>query len=286
MQTSLTAFNRFHWRSGGGRNYVLNLSVSEADEESLVLEVKAAAGGLTKCTRHAIALLTPATDVPATSVDGSSFAFSSGALFEGSSPRCSQRCVSSVGGSDSLVLADVKSSGCDEVALTLAQESLVLSGRAGDNCSELRVALEGVQGGALSLMAEQGPVRAAFKARHLLRLAALCGEASSLLLQLGLDTPLSATFKLQGGGVVQVFTAPVADDEEADREGDGGVKVAKAQAKGAKKEAKRTRAAGSGGEGSEVAGHGSWRGGCDEGDEGAVAYERGASEDEGDGGKW
>lgn len=48
---------------------------------------------------------------------------------------------------------------------------------------------------------------------HLQCLAHLCGDSVCVLLQMGEEAPLSATFQLVGGGACQIFIAPCLEDE-------------------------------------------------------------------------
>ncbi|GIL44510.1 hypothetical protein Vafri_1961 [Volvox africanus] len=112
------------------------------------------------------------------------------------------------------ILSDVKSSGCEEVTLTLSSSNLQLSGKASDNCSRLQVSLRGCTGtGALYLHAPDSTISAHFKARHLQRLSHLCGNSTRVLLQVGEEAPLSAAFELRGGGTCQIFIAPCLEEE-------------------------------------------------------------------------
>ncbi|GIL75829.1 hypothetical protein Vretifemale_5546, partial [Volvox reticuliferus] len=122
-----------------GQSFVLHLTVASSDPDHLILEGEMTAGtgprvaGVVKSTRQDLALLTPTFDASTCFVDGNSFTFTGEALFE--SP-------------DLLVeiLSDVKSSGCEEVTLTLSSLCLQLSGKASDNCSRLQVSLRGCTG--------------------------------------------------------------------------------------------------------------------------------------------
>ncbi|GLI65525.1 hypothetical protein VaNZ11_009080 [Volvox africanus] len=194
------------------QSFVLHLSVAAVDPDHLVLEgeMATAAGqrvcGVVKSTRQDLALLTPTFDTSTCFVDGNSFTFAGEALFE--SP-------------DLLVeiLSDVKSSGCEEVTLTLSSSNLQLSGKASDNCSRLQVSLRGCTGtGALYLHAPESTISAHFKARHLQRLSHLCGNSTRVLLQVGEEAPLSAAFELRGGGTCQIFIAPCLECGEDDHQ--------------------------------------------------------------------
>ncbi|GIM00549.1 hypothetical protein Vretimale_5545 [Volvox reticuliferus] len=190
-----------------GQSFVLHLTVASSDPDHLILEGEMTAGtgprvaGVVKSTRQDLALLTPTFDASTCFVDGNSFTFTGEALFE--SP-------------DLLVeiLSDVKSSGCEEVTLTLSSLCLQLSGKASDNCSRLQVSLRGCTGtGALYLHAPETTISTHFKARHLQRLSHLCGNSTRVLLQVGEEAPLSAAFELRGGGTCQIFIAPCLKDE-------------------------------------------------------------------------
>ncbi|EFJ43875.1 hypothetical protein VOLCADRAFT_106648, partial [Volvox carteri f. nagariensis] len=174
----------------------------------LVLEAEVAAGsgqrslGVVKSTRQELALLTPTTDALSCFVDGDAFTFTAEALFEAPDLLAD-------------ILSDVRSSGCEEVSLALGPSSLQLSGRAGDNCSNLQVSLRGSAGpgmGALSLNAPKGTVQTHFKAG---------APSAAPIPPAGEEAPLSATFELHGGGTCQIFIAPCLEDELQDEEKEG-----------------------------------------------------------------
>ncbi|KXZ56336.1 hypothetical protein GPECTOR_1g297 [Gonium pectorale] len=198
-------------RLGGSRKFTLRLCVAQSNPDYLVVEGQSSLPGqrsigVTKSTRQEVALLTPTSEGVSCFVDAKEFDFTAGALFEDPSVLAE-------------LLSDAKASACEEVKFTFGAATFALSGKAGDNCSRLRIALRPAAGTAITLEA-QHRVQATFKARHLRRLSGLCAESSQVLLQLGKNTPLSATFHLNGSGVCQMFIAPLEDND--DDGGDGG----------------------------------------------------------------
>ncbi|KAK9816854.1 hypothetical protein WJX72_006159 [[Myrmecia] bisecta] len=181
----------------------VQLGVPEGADK-LLLSVETVDAGAVKRTKHRISLLDAVEgDDTTTIVDPADFEFTVEAFTEQPSLLTE-------------VIAQLKVVECEEVTVKLDSRRLQF---ACSGCKSMQTEADftfyqQAAGGAMCLVTEPDAEYAAkFSFRHFQRVGRICKAAKNVLLQMGPESPLSTVVMLQGGGTVQLFLAPLLDDE-------------------------------------------------------------------------